>query len=571
MYLVLERMDSWDGLRIVYGNEAAPAHDSCDGGGVEVAVVGYPYDRRRIAWLKAEGIHRSYMESGMALLEDLDGSYAVIILDRNTKRCFAIIDPYKIFTLFHAPIEGGRIILSDSIAEIARHLPDIRVDRTAALEFFNLGFMLGPRTLLEGVSTFESGRVYTIDEEITISEEPYWSFTGEEGASSPNELIDAFNTHVANGLRLSERISMPLTGGLDSRTALSACMGERDRLHCYTHGQKSSDDVRISRRIARKFGIRYDYYEIGTDIIENIPTIAMSMSLSCNGLLNTVTSAHFLSSYERESEHGELFFSGIGGELLRSYYVPSGSGRLDTLEKYAGAIRRKIQFGADSGIYQDVGAEEAMEILDRSVQAELSRYGTEDRQVLAESFYLENRIGNFLSMSMRLLGRYFKIFNPFLERDMLRIIPRLRAADKSGGELQKRIILHNAPELARILMDRARIIDSSDSAALIDHLLQRPFVLAKIYANKLSGRRLFNFSFTDYDTWLKSHHRDFVMETLDYDRMQLGTFFERDGIEDLKRRFLETRSNLLGFATNIMSAEIFLRRLQEVREGVDRT
>ncbi|HER43240.1 MAG TPA: hypothetical protein ENO08_02125, partial [Candidatus Eisenbacteria bacterium] len=532
-------------------------------GGVEVSIVGYPYDRRRIAWLHAEDIHRRYIEGRTAFLEDLEGSFAIMILDRNRRQCLVIIDPYKIFTLFHAALPDGRIIISDRIGEMTPHLPDVSIDRTAALEFFNFGFVLGDKTLLEEVRMFEPGRMYTIDDRLSLGGEAYWTFLDGEGNATANRLIDAFDTHVANGLRLSERISMPLTGGLDSRTVLSACMGAREKLHCYTHGRRSSDDVRIAGKIARRFGIRHDYYEIGSDIIEHIPEIARSMSLHCNGLLNTVTSAHFLSSYERESSYGDLFFSGIGGELLRSYYMPSGEEGGGTLEAFAGALRRKIQFGSDNGIYSGMSASEAAEILDGSVRAELSRYSTDDRRTLAECFYLENRIGNFLALSMRLLSRYFKTFNPFLEREMLRMIPRLPDALTSGGELQRRIILHNAPELARILMDRARIVDSSDSIALMKHLLQRPFVLARIYSNRLAGRRLFNFSFTDYDAWLKHRHREFVMETLDHGNMRLGRLFDRAGLEGLTRRFLDTRSNLLGFVTNIMSAEIFLDRLGE--------
>jgi asparagine synthetase B (glutamine-hydrolysing) len=560
MLIILEKRESWAGVEITAAD--GPPRDRHDGGGIEVAVVGYPYDRIRVEWLTAGDIHRRYLENGAAFTDDLEGSYAVLILDRNRRRCFVIIDPYKIFTLFHAALPDGSLIISDSIPEIARHLRDKRINKTAALEFFNFGFMLGNKTLLEGVSTFGPGRIYTIDDGLAIGEESYWSFLGGEGDTKPNELIDAFDKHVANGLRLSDRISMPLTAGLDSRTVLSACMGARERLHCYTHGQRSSDDVRIARKIARRFGIKHDYYEIGEDTIPNIPSIARSMSFSCNGLINTVTTAHFPASFERESEKGDMFFSGIGGELLRSYYMPSGAERLDTLGAFAGAIRRKIQFGADNGIYRGMGTGDVQDTLDRSVQAELSGYSTDDPHALSERFYLENRIGNFLALSMRLLGRYFKTFNPFLEREMLRLIPRLPAADKAGGGLQTRIILHNAPGLARILMDRARIVDSSDSTALMKHLALRPFVLAKIYANKLTGRSLFNFSFTDYDRWLKHYHRDFVMETLDHDHMRLAPLFDGAGLENLANRFLDTRSNLLGFVTNIMSAEIFLRELR---------
>ena len=564
MYIIYEK-DSWDEAGLVLSGNESGALDTYRSNDVEVAVLGYPYDRERIAWLRARELHDSYIQHGKPPVDDLEGSFAILILDRSAHRSFVVIDPYKIFTLFHAVLSGGRLIVSDSVAEIVPHLEYVNVERTAALEFFCFGFVLGDKTIVDGIEAFGPGRVYTIGRGLKIGSERYWNFLDGTGAdAAPDELIDAFNAHVENGLSLSERISMPLTGGLDSRTVLSACMEEKDVLHCYTHGLGASDDVEIARSIARRFGISYDYYEIGDDLIGNIPSIARSISPRCDGFLNTVTSAHFINSYERESEHGDLFFSGIGGELMRSYYLPPGSERIETQSAFASAIRRKIQLGTDLSVFRVLGAEGARDRLDLSVQEQLSRYGTDDRGALAESFYLENRIGNFLSTSMRLLGGYFKTFNPFLERDMLQLIPGMPSDDKAGGRLLKRIIVNNSPDLAGILMDRARIIDSSNKRAMAKHLCARPIVLSKIYANKLTGRRLFNFAFTDYDGWLKRYHRDFVLETLDYDKMLLNDLFDRDRLRDLKARFLDTRSDLLGFVTNIMSAEIFMRSLNGV-------
>jgi asparagine synthetase B (glutamine-hydrolysing) len=566
MYLILQKEKPWDDVRIALNGEKRSSHDLFSEADTDVFVRGFPYSRGKVGWLSAEDIGGLYRKGPAALVPDLEGSFAIIVLDRRERSCTVVVDPYKVYTLFHARLSDDRLIISDSVKEIVAHMPGFDIDRTGILEFVAFGFVLGEKTLIGGVRAFAGGAVHSIDSDLVLREETYWTYAGNReghGKASVDDLIDAFNGHMINGMRLEERISMPLTGGLDSRTVLSACMREKGRLHCYTHGRRRSDDVNIAGRIARRFGIAYDCYEIGDEVIRNIPALAGSMTDACNGLFNTVMSAHFLSSYEKERGRGDLFFSGIGGELMRSYYLPRGLQPSGSLEGYARALRRRIQVGSDMSVFREPAAPEAAELLERSIRNEFSRYGTEDVQALAECFYLKNRVGNFLSVSMRLLGDYFKIFNPFLERGMLQIVSRVPAAEKVGIGIQSRIVMRNCPELAGILMDRARIIERGNRTLMAKHLVLRAMVLAKIYANKLTGKGLFNFSFTDYDSWLKRYHKGYVADTLDYERMHLRVMLDRGGLERLTRTFLDTRSDLCTFATNIMSVEIFLRRMHE--------
>ena len=564
MHLILHKTAPWEDFRIEPEEDDRRPCGIARSDTADVFVLGYPYDGTSAQQLDGARILALYNENSASLTGRLEGSFAIVILDRAAPRCLVIVDPYKIYTLFHGSPDGDRLVISDSVGEIAGRMGRIGLDEKGILEFTNFGFLLGNRTVIDGVRSFRAAAVHTIDRSLCIESEQYWDIAGGTvpgAAAAKEDVAGAFDAHMSKGLSLGGRISMPLTGGLDSRTVLSACMNDTGRLHCYTHGRRDSDDVRISSKISRRFEIPWDFYEIGDKIVREIPTLASSMTGACNGLLNVVTSSHFLPSFEKESAHGDIFFSGIGGELFRSYYMTAAASAAGSVEGFAGALRARIQIPSEPGVFTGMSGGDAARRLDAAVLDELSLYGIEDRQLLSERFYFENRVGNFTALSMRLIGEYFSLFNPFLERNMLNLAAALPAEAKKGMGIQRLVIERNSPGLGRILMDRARTLTPGGGAARLAQIWQRAFVLARIYSNKLSGRQLYNFSFTDYDSWLKEYHRDYVLDLLDHNGMMMGNLLDRDGLDRLKTRFFSTKSGLCPFMTNIMSTELFLRHM----------
>src|SRR5699024_8599370 len=129
-------------------------------------------------------------------------------------------------------------------------------------------------------------------------------------------FIKEFNNHLSTAFKLGETLSLPLTGGMDSRAVLSGSLKYKDKLHCYTHGLSNSEDVKISKKIIKLLNINYTHYnELGQSFIENIPETATELANVFEGMLNSVLFAHLKFSYERESKISDTFLTGIGGEL----------------------------------------------------------------------------------------------------------------------------------------------------------------------------------------------------------------------------------------------------------------
>ncbi|MFC1870579.1 asparagine synthase-related protein, partial [Chloroflexota bacterium] len=383
----------------------------------------------------------------------------------------------------------------------------------------------------------------------------YWEYPSEERqAVSKEEFSRLFNNHISTALKLEEKISLPLSGGMDTRTILSACLIAREHLHCYTHGMESSPDVRIARRIAWMLRLPHDVYTLDDGWIKNIPATAVEQVETFNGLLDLIRYLHLGNSYTREQNKGTLFIAGIfGGELLRGYWVNDEVANVASFDAVTVALRKRMQYPVARGVYRDFDGAEIDNFLTSAVRQELT--GVEYKDYAP----------NFLSHSQRLAGRYFKVYNPILYHRFIEQSPRLGLAEKKSGYLQRYIIGMNSPALTRVLLATGQCVNEKEWLMRWQgyqaHMVRYFRGGVNLAARKLLGRQVFSTAYlVDYALWLRKYHRQYVREVLDYEQMMLKDFFYRPQLESAVNSFLDGRNELTHFITGLMSLEIWLRR-----------
>lgn len=570
MHLTIKRGDEWAQTRIVLGESGRKDYDHAQTDGVEVFVYGYPYHKANKRWLAASELCQSYLQSELGFVDQTDGVYAIVVLDRMKAKCLVIIDRYAIYNLVYTK-RGGNFTISDSMGELLTQLPKVSIDRRSLLDFCNFGFVLGNKTHIDGIYQFKPAAVHTIDSNLDISEESYWKFVGEWASSkvlSKEELRALFNHNILTAFALGERVSMPLTGGLDSRVALSACLPKKERLHCYTHGIEGCLDIKIARTISAMVGISHDAYTLTEEWVANIPQTAEKHAEVMDGRVTAILSAHLENSFSHEATRGEVFFTGVGGEMLRCYYAKPDLLNLTSYEDVAANLRKRIQLHAPFDVYADHDPEEVKLLLDASVLEEIKNAKVEDPVLLAEDFYLRNRIGNFASPQVRMIGQRFKIFNPYLNANILESVPFFDIEEKRRGDLQKYILSRNSSELSNIPTNHEEITAIKKAAPK----QYRRKALNKV-AKALFGRSLFQVSsgvppsviarFTDYPSWLRNYHSEYVTEVLDHNSMLLKEFFSKGRLNSVVDSFLSGEERLCYFVTNIMTLEIWFRKMSE--------
>ncbi len=579
MHLHIKKGDGWDKTRVVFEKDGRKDYDHAESDGVELFLYGYPYHKRDKTWLSARELCRHYLENELGFVDETEGVYAIVVLDRIKERCLVIVDRYGIYNLFHAR-SLEEFLISDSVGELLTLLPKVSIDRRSVVEFLNIGHLLGSKTLVDGVSKFKPATVNSVDSNLDMSEKSYWRFVKEDNQMPPSSLskeerleqiLALFNENVMTAFELEERVSLPLSSGVDSRAMLSACLPWKERLHCYTHGQEHCLDVGTAERLSTMFGVSHDAYVLNREWISTIPELADRNTEMMDGLVNSVLFAHVRNSFDRESGKGDLLMTSPGGEMFKCYWVNPDLPGSTTLEAVAASLRKRVQLRAPFDVYSDLSPEEAVKLLEASVLEDIQPVRTANPVTIAEYLYLAANIGNFFSPPITMAGRNFKIFTPYLDPRILESVPFFDLDEKRANAIQRYIIARNSPAQADIPTDHEQLAAMAKSAP-------RKMLYARAAANKIAkklfGKALFptspktralglkKYRISAFDSWLPEYHAQYVLATIDHDRMILKDFFRKDKLDSAVNSFMRGEESMYYyFLTNIMSVELWLRRM----------
>lgn len=173
----------------------------------------------------AEALARRFRVRGRRLLHDLNGSFALLVLDRETDRVFVATDRVSSRSVFHGLADGGHWLTSDLVSQPTA---DRDLDVTGIAWYMAGGRYYHGRTPFEGVRVLEPGSCYTLGEAGTLRE-PYWSHLVREPdvPADPDRLADQLGEILVEAVRrrATGDLFMSLSGGYDS-TAIAVILAE---------------------------------------------------------------------------------------------------------------------------------------------------------------------------------------------------------------------------------------------------------------------------------------------------------------------------------------------------------
>lgn len=562
MRLLLPRKSDWTGVAIAGGD-----HDRLDygyhcEGDLETFVYGHPYHSPAGGWLSAAEACQLFQMHGGSMTEQLDGAFAILFLDRRQRECIVITDPCRVYSFYYATGAEG-VVISDCLKEVVTASGRRTLDERALVEFLATEMVLGEHTLFEGVQTFGGGTVSTITASLEVSTRRYWHFPDPPHGErvTLDELATEFSRHVAYGRQLSESISMPLTGGFDSRAVLAVSLSETQKFHLYTHGLPGCEDIQLATRVAQRLGLRHAVYLLGKSHARQIPERTAELVSAFDGMNNGVTYSHMADSLAREAGKGESYFSGSSGGMLKANYMPVDPPATGNLTELATIIRGCIQRRRNLAILTDCDSQQAAAIVEESIRAELERYPLENPVSLAEQFYLVNRVANYGAMNLRYIGRRFRLFDPYLGRRLLELVPRLDLDDKRQKRVHRHIITHNGGELANMEATAGKVVNRRNPMLLARSALRQGLWHASLQFRKRSGRDILRFGTIDYLRWLRDAQGDFVRQVLDPGDLQLVGVLDGPQVAQLVEDYLAGRDYDSAFIGRLITLELYLKEI----------
>jgi len=572
---------NWDNLHFII-KEKQKDYDDLEQEKICIFVYGYPFYSSGEGWILAKEVYKLYKKKELNFINEIDGIYSIIILDKIKEICYVILDRYGAYSLFYFRNKNN-LVISDILSEITKHIKNIRINQQSIIEYLNFGFKLGNKTHIKDIFEFEPATIYQIKKDLTIKEKRYWNYLEKikDEKISNEELGEIFNTHILNATNLEKKISLPLTGGIDTRTILSACLPIKKKLHCYTHGIRSSYDVKLALKICRYFNIEHSLYDLDKKWIYKIPSLLKKNAEIFNGLVSSLSFLHVKESYKKEEKNGDLFLTGVlGNEIWRCVLGKKVVNAKDINEISAIITNHYMKkIGCLKNIYKGYNEKQIIEKIQDSVKQELIQVSEiSDPVAQTEFFVYKNYCSNWASNSLKAAGKHFKVVSAMLQKDFIQNNRLLNLREKSSGFIEKYIISKNSSYLAKLPLD---VVDVRHGGTIEDNLISKikgrllvwPRHLRTII-NKLF-KKVFKLDifrplyFTDYPNWLIRYHKEFLQEILNYNKMVLKNIFKRAEFENIINSFLKGDTTYSLFMIRLLSLEIWLRRIKKYSSEIN--
>ncbi|MEZ4520009.1 MAG: asparagine synthase-related protein, partial [Chloroflexota bacterium] len=249
--------------------------------------------------------------------------------------------------------------------------------------FFGFGYFGGDRTHFDGVRILRPATHYRLAGNGRVLEETrYWQWQHAPDHSrtydeTVGEFARLFET-VMGELTSAERVAVPISGGLDSRSTVATLPADQahERLWAYSYGYgNDSMETAIARQVAGARGLTFDAFTIGPYLFAQLPQI----SAAVEGF-EDVTQCRQAAVVNEIDDHADYL---IGAHLGDLYLADMGLVGVDELsdEELTAVVLKKVHKGGSDWLLEHLcrpHLKEAVpeDIFHENVAAELDRLDT---------------------------------------------------------------------------------------------------------------------------------------------------------------------------------------------------
>ncbi|MEQ1492227.1 MAG: asparagine synthase (glutamine-hydrolyzing) [Terricaulis sp.] len=229
----------------------------------ELGARGYAFKTKSDTEVIAAGYDAWGIEG---LLQRLDGMFAIVIYDKDTRMLHLARDRVGEKPLYYAHAPGRAFAYGSSFVQIAalpwvEDEPDIKqLDRYVAMHFAP-----GDRTLLKQVRRLLPGeRIAVKLDTLTIKRERYWRpRLGAPRALDAEALAEIVESAIRSRMVADVPVGVFLSGGLDSAIVAATAASVNPRIDTFSMGFGASelDETEHARAVAERIGSRHHEFQ----------------------------------------------------------------------------------------------------------------------------------------------------------------------------------------------------------------------------------------------------------------------------------------------------------------------
>lgn len=299
-----------------------------------------------------EVLLRLFALEGPAMLDRLNGMFALAIWDDRDRRLFLARDRLGVKPLYYLERDGGLAFASE-VKPLLPLLERVELDPTALADYLTFLWVPDPKTAFAGVFKLPPGHFAWFDRNgLAVSQ--YWNLAFEPEERPEREWIELVSETVERSVQRQTVSDRPLgsflSGGVDSSAIVAALSRRGERVTTFTVGfaredlahEIVPDDIRYARRVGSLFGTDYREEILRPDVLELLPKTLWHLE-------EPVADPAAISTYLICREAGRempVMLSGMGADELFAGYprhlAYRGSRVLDRVPR---AVRRGLEAG----------------------------------------------------------------------------------------------------------------------------------------------------------------------------------------------------------------------------------
>ncbi len=222
-----------------------------------------------------EVIVHAWEEWGERCVERFRGMFAFALWDRNRRRLFLARDRLGIKPLYYAQLPDGQVIFGSEMKSLLAH-PDLprEEDPCAVEEYFALGYVAEPRTILRGVHKLEPGHSLLFERGRPRPEKrEYWDVPFADNgirdeAEAQRELVERLREAVRIRMVAEVPLGAFLSGGVDSSAvvAMMAGLSEDPVNTCsISFGDPRFNEAAFARQVADQYHTNHQVEQVDSD------------------------------------------------------------------------------------------------------------------------------------------------------------------------------------------------------------------------------------------------------------------------------------------------------------------
>jgi asparagine synthetase B (glutamine-hydrolysing) len=245
------------------------------------------------------------------------GSHLIFIHDILENKLVIVNDYFGSIPLYYYNSENHLIVGTD-FCLIASLLEDFKFDQCGIFQFSCSEYCLGDRTFIEDVNILKPSTILSFSSgNVILNKYNYLNITHEkqnfDTLTSYKMLDNLFTNYFKNAIPQNCKISITLTGGLDSRLLAGYLKSLNYNITSFYIGEYGYWDQTFGEDVANKLNISYNVYTTDNEHQNNILESFLNYSSPELSFRHT----HFLDSIKQITNNHDIILGGVfGGEIF---------------------------------------------------------------------------------------------------------------------------------------------------------------------------------------------------------------------------------------------------------------